>query len=80
MGYAAARAAAARGDRVTLVSGPVAIAAPRGCELVNVRTTREMRDAVIARFAGADVVIMAAAVADFRPKTRSGVKIAREGA
>ncbi|MHC4248918.1 MAG: phosphopantothenoylcysteine decarboxylase domain-containing protein [Planctomycetota bacterium] len=75
MGYAVARAAAERGDRVTLVSGPVAIEAPGGCELVRVRSARDMYEAVTARYAEVDIVVMAAAVADFRPRTRAEGKI-----
>jgi len=75
MGYAVARAAAERGDRVTLVSGPVGIEAPEGCELVSVRSSREMYEAVTARCAEVDIIVMAAAVADFRPVTRAGGKI-----
>ncbi len=75
MGYAVARAAAERGGRVTLVTGPVAIEAPPGCEVVRVRSAREMYDAVIARCADVDIVIMAAAVADFRPKAPVAGKI-----
>jgi phosphopantothenoylcysteine decarboxylase / phosphopantothenate---cysteine ligase len=65
MGYALAEAAAARGATVTLVSGPVHLAPPRGVEVVNVRTAREMRDQVFAHLDGAGIVIKAAAVADF---------------
>ncbi|MHC5055590.1 MAG: phosphopantothenoylcysteine decarboxylase domain-containing protein [Planctomycetota bacterium] len=75
MGYAVAAAAAGRGDRVTLVSGPVAIEAPGGCEVVRVRSAREMYEAVTARYAEVDIVVMAAAVADFRPRTRAEGKI-----
>jgi len=75
MGYAVARAAAERGDRVTLVSGPVAIEAPPGCEVVRVRSAREMHEVLLARYAEIDVVVMAAAVADFRPKAAAPGKI-----
>jgi phosphopantothenoylcysteine decarboxylase/phosphopantothenate--cysteine ligase len=75
MGYAVARQAALRGDRVDLVSGPVALGAPEGPRLRLVRTAREMRAAVLASYVEADVVVMAAAVADFRPGTRSESKI-----
>jgi len=75
MGYAVARAAAERGDRVTLVSGPVAIEAPPGCEVVRVRSAREMHHAVLGRYAEVDVVVMAAAVADFRPRAAAPGKI-----
>jgi phosphopantothenoylcysteine decarboxylase / phosphopantothenate---cysteine ligase len=65
MGYALAEAAAARGARVILVSGPVNLASPSGVEVVKVRTANEMREQVFARLDGADIVIKAAAVADF---------------
>jgi phosphopantothenoylcysteine decarboxylase / phosphopantothenate---cysteine ligase len=65
MGYALAEAAAARGAKVTLVSGPVHLPAPRGVEMLHVRTAVEMRDAVFARLHEAGIVIKAAAVADF---------------
>ncbi len=83
MGYAVARAAAelgtGRGDEVTLVSGPVALEPPAGCDHVRVRSARDMFDAVTSRFDSVDVVIMAAAVADFRPVSRSDVKIKKTG-
>jgi phosphopantothenoylcysteine decarboxylase/phosphopantothenate--cysteine ligase len=65
MGYALAEAAAARGAKVILVSGPVSIGPPAGVEVVPVKTAVEMRDAVFARLDEADVVIKSAAVADF---------------
>lgn len=65
MGYALAEAAAARGARVILVSGPVHLAPPRGVTLVPVRTAAEMRDQVFANLPPAGIVIKAAAVADF---------------
>ena len=77
MGYALARAAAERKDTVALVSGPVALPEPEGCERVMVRSAREMYDATLARFPSVDVVVMAAAVADFRPKARSATKISK---
>jgi phosphopantothenoylcysteine decarboxylase/phosphopantothenate--cysteine ligase len=65
MGYALAEAAAARGAKVTLVSGPVHLPAPRGVEVIHVRTAQEMRDQVFEHLAPAGIVIKAAAVADF---------------
>ena len=65
MGYALAEAAAARGARVILVSGPVNLAPPAGVETIYVRTAAEMRDQVFANLADAGIVIKAAAVADF---------------
>jgi phosphopantothenoylcysteine decarboxylase/phosphopantothenate--cysteine ligase len=77
MGYAVAEAARDRGARVALVSAPVALTAPYGVELVAVKTAEEMRDAVVAQCAGADVLIMAAAVADYRPAAAAEQKIKR---
>ncbi|TSA10860.1 MAG: bifunctional phosphopantothenoylcysteine decarboxylase/phosphopantothenate--cysteine ligase CoaBC [Betaproteobacteria bacterium] len=68
MGYAVARAARDAGATVTLVSGPTALAAPRGLERVDVSSAQEMYDAVMVRVAKADVFIGVAAVADYRPK------------
>jgi phosphopantothenoylcysteine decarboxylase / phosphopantothenate---cysteine ligase len=65
MGYALAEAAVARGARVILISGPVHLPAPRGVELIGVHTAVEMRDKVMEQLAHADIVIKAAAVADF---------------
>ncbi len=77
MGYALARAAARRGARVTLVSGPTALAAPEGVATVPVVTAEEMRAAVLAEFDSATAVLMAAAVADYRPRSTSGRKMKR---
>jgi phosphopantothenoylcysteine decarboxylase / phosphopantothenate---cysteine ligase len=65
MGYALAEAAAARGARVILISGPVNLAPPQGVETIAVRTAAEMHDRVFANLARASMVIKAAAVADF---------------
>lgn len=65
MGYAIAAAAAARGAKVILVSGPVELAPPYGVELVPVQTACQMRDAVISRLPEATIIIKAAAVADY---------------
>jgi phosphopantothenoylcysteine decarboxylase/phosphopantothenate--cysteine ligase len=65
MGYALAEAAAARGARVILVSGPVHLAPPRGLEVIAVRTAAEMREKVFENLASASIVVKAAAVADF---------------
>ncbi len=75
MGYAVAGRAVARGADVVLVSGPTALPAPAGVRLVRVRTTREMRDAVLAELPEADLVVMAAAPADYRPSAPSAQKI-----
>ncbi len=69
MGYALAEAARAAGHEVTLVSGPVALPAPAGVEVTRVETAAEMLAAVRAALHGAEVVILCAAVADYRPRT-----------
>jgi phosphopantothenoylcysteine decarboxylase/phosphopantothenate--cysteine ligase len=75
MGYAVARAARDAGAAVTLVSGPTALAAPRGLERIDVSSAQEMYDVVMARVAKADVFIGVAAVADYRPKEAKGHKL-----
>ena len=65
MGYALAQAAAARGARVVLVSGPVELAEPYGVQVIHVKTALEMRNAVMEHLAEATIVIKAAAVADY---------------
>jgi phosphopantothenoylcysteine decarboxylase/phosphopantothenate--cysteine ligase len=77
MGYAVAEAARDRGADVIVVSGPVALAAPYAIRVVSVHQAAEMRDAVVAECADADVVIMAAAVADYQPAEAVGQKIKR---
>jgi phosphopantothenoylcysteine decarboxylase/phosphopantothenate--cysteine ligase len=79
MGYAIAAEAARRGARVILVSGPTQLPAPAGPEIMRVRSAMEMRDAVIARSAEADAVIMAAAVADYVPEQgRAAAKLPKD--
>jgi len=68
MGYALAQAALARGWRVRLVSGPVALEAPAGCEIARVVTGAEMLSACRQWFPACDLLIKTAAVCDFRPK------------
>ena len=80
MGFALAEAAARRGAKVILVSGPVALANPDGTETVRVETAEEMRNQVLRQVAEATIVIAAAAVADFRMRTTSPQKIKRNGA
>jgi phosphopantothenoylcysteine decarboxylase / phosphopantothenate---cysteine ligase len=75
MGYAIARAAAGRGAKVVLVSGPTELPAPPGVERVPVQTAEEMRAAVLDHAPAADVIIKAAAVADFRPESSAAVKL-----
>lgn len=77
MGYAVAEAARDRGAQVVIVSAPVSLPAPYGVEIVSVRTAEEMRDAVVRECAGADVLVMAAAVADYRPASAAEQKIKR---
>jgi phosphopantothenoylcysteine decarboxylase/phosphopantothenate--cysteine ligase len=77
MGYAVAEAARDRGADAVLVSAPVALAAPYAVRVVPVRRAAEMRDAVVAECAGADALIMAAAVADYQPAEAAGEKIKR---
>lgn len=79
MGYAIARVAAGLGADVTLVSGPVLIPPPKNVETVSVTTACEMYNAVLSRFADCDMVIKAAAVADYRPAEESEVKIKKGG-
>jgi phosphopantothenoylcysteine decarboxylase/phosphopantothenate--cysteine ligase len=79
MGYAVAAAAWRRGAAVTLVSGPTSLSIPRGVEPIHVRTAAEMANAMVAKSAGADVVIMVAAVADYRPRSVAPEKIKKEG-
>jgi len=74
-GYALAQAALDRGAQVTLVSGPVALTVPVGAELAEVVTAEEMLHAVLEACATADALLMAAAVADYRPTNRSSGKI-----
>jgi phosphopantothenoylcysteine decarboxylase/phosphopantothenate--cysteine ligase len=73
-GYAIAEVAAARGATVTLVT-TIGRPAPRGVEIVPVQTAAEMQDAVLSRAAESDVIVMAAAVADFRPKEPADRKL-----
>ena len=75
MGYAVARAAREAGAQVTLISGPVSLSTPAGVVRVDVRTAREMFDAVKKDVAGADVFISVAAVADYRVKDPAAQKI-----
>ena len=77
MGYAIAVEAAHRGASVTLVSGPTAIAEPPGVNVVRVRSAAEMREAMISRAMSADIVVMAAAVADYAP-VRAPEKITKD--
>jgi len=79
MGYAIASQALRRGAEVTIVSGPVHLPDPATAEVVRVRSASEMHEAVMSRFDQFDVVIMAAAVADYRPDRRKAQKIKKGG-
>ncbi len=79
MGYALAAAARRMGASVALISGPTSINPPRGVEVIEVETAGEMWDEVVTRAPECDVVIMAAAVADFTPSLKSDEKIKKEG-
>lgn len=78
-GYALARTAAARGAEVTLVAANVALPDPAGATVVRVESAAELREAVLAAAGAADVIVMAAAVADFRPAAPSDSKIKKSG-
>lgn len=80
MGYALAAAALERGARVTLVSAPTALPVPVGADVVRVRTAAEMREAVLAAAGQADALLMAAAVADYRPAEAIASKLKKEAA
>jgi phosphopantothenoylcysteine decarboxylase/phosphopantothenate--cysteine ligase len=80
MGYALAEAAAARGARVVLVSGPTRLDPPAGVETVRVRTAVEMRDAVFRHLEGATIVIKSAAVADFHVSSVPKQKVKKTAA
>ena len=77
MGMAIAAAALERGARVTLIKGTATVAPPDGAHVVAAETAAEMREAVLGALPTADALIMAAAVADFRPLARAETKISR---
>ena len=79
MGYAVAESAVAAGWDVVLVSGPVELKPPEGCEFVAVETTEEMRRASVDAFPGCDGVIAAAAVCDYKPLARFTGKLSKTG-
>jgi phosphopantothenoylcysteine decarboxylase/phosphopantothenate--cysteine ligase len=79
MGYALAEAVIARGAKVILISAPTALAAPAGCERIDVTTASQMHAAVLAHLPQATMVIKAAAVSDFRPATAAAQKLKRSG-
>lgn len=78
MGYALADAAAERGGAVTLVSGPTDLPDPQGVNVIRVETAQEMLKAVMKNLPPADIVVAAAAVADYRPVSRAGQKLKKE--
>lgn len=78
MGLALAEAAKARGAHVTLVLGPIALAPPSGVEVVRVRSALDMQAALEGLYPSADAIIMAAAVADYRPKEIAGHKLKKK--
>ncbi|MFF7392853.1 bifunctional phosphopantothenoylcysteine decarboxylase/phosphopantothenate--cysteine ligase CoaBC [Streptomyces scabiei] len=77
-GYALARTAAARGARVTLIEGNTGLPDPAGVDVVRIGTAVQLREAVLKAAPDADVVVMAAAVADFRPETYASGKIKKK--
>jgi phosphopantothenoylcysteine decarboxylase / phosphopantothenate---cysteine ligase len=79
MGYAIAGEAARRGAAVVLVTGPTSIDPPPVAEVVRVRSAAEMHEAVLSRAGSVQVVVMAAAVADYTPAERAGQKVAKSG-
>ncbi len=79
-GYALARTAVARGAEVTVVAANVELSDPAGAKVVRVVSADELRTAVLEAAPGADAVVMAAAVADFRPRRTSGTKVKKAAA
>jgi phosphopantothenoylcysteine decarboxylase / phosphopantothenate---cysteine ligase len=79
MGVAVVEAALARGARVTLIHGQTSVPLPEAAELVDAPTAAAMREAVLSALPLADALVMAAAVADFRPRQAAGSKIGRSG-
>lgn len=79
MGYALAETAKGRGARVILISAPTQLPPPHGCDFISVTTAEEMRRAVLERLPDATLVIKAAAVSDYRPRTPAEQKIKRIG-
>jgi phosphopantothenoylcysteine decarboxylase / phosphopantothenate---cysteine ligase len=79
-GYALARTAASRGAAVTLVAANTELPDPAGVHVIRVRSAAELRAEMLAAAGAADAIVMAAAVADFRPAVRSDIKIKKDGA
>lgn len=80
MGFALAEAARALGGRVTLITGPTNLTPPRGIELIPVVSAAEMADAALKNYPGTDVLLMAAAVSDYRPRVVAPEKIKKSDA
>ena len=78
MGYAIAQALRDAGADVTLVSGPTALRAPAGVRVIAIETAAELRDAVLAELSSADAIVMAAAVADYRPAEARDAKLKKK--
>ena len=78
MGYAIAKEARDRGAEVTLISGPTSLQSPRGVNFIKISTNEEMKNEVLKRFKGSDIVIKSAAVADYKPKNYSEQKIKKK--
>jgi phosphopantothenoylcysteine decarboxylase/phosphopantothenate--cysteine ligase len=79
MGYAVAEAALRRGAEVVLISGPCSLSPPRGARVIQIESAAELAGAVHAELAAADVVVMTAAVADYRPVTTETHKLKKDG-
>lgn len=80
MGYAIARSVVEAGHEVVLVTGPVNLVPPEGCEVHQIETTEQLREACVRLFPTCDGVIAVAAVCDFQPRERISGKIAKSGA
>ncbi len=78
MGYAVAKAAARRGAEVLLISGPVSLEKPEGAEIINVITAQQMYEEVMKNYQDFDCIVMVAAVADYRPRHVSELKIKKD--
>ncbi|MBA3061947.1 MAG: bifunctional phosphopantothenoylcysteine decarboxylase/phosphopantothenate--cysteine ligase CoaBC, partial [Atribacteria sp.] len=78
MGFALAKIARARGARVILITGPTSLPAPRGITTISIESAEEMKKEVFKYFSEADIIISAAAVADFRPKEIFAGKLKKE--
>jgi phosphopantothenoylcysteine decarboxylase/phosphopantothenate--cysteine ligase len=75
MGFALARSAKRRGAKVILISGPTSLEVPYGVEMINVTSAVQMHDAVMGNYNNADIVVMSAAVSDYRPEKTMAQKI-----